>query len=207
MPRPSSNRTSSVSPGAIFRSFRPTRAIPRWNMRSISISRVIPLKRVVASFAGVKQLYRYYSHIYTILSYPWLIRKEFPKAQIMIGGGAFTAFADQLIEKLPEGTIGLLGEGEDAILKVIEGQSHRRRALHHQRRKDSQEGPAGLTGAARCPDRRSALPDLDFPAISRISSVNRSACSRSGAAPMTAPSVSIPILKANGSGIGRPRWS
>jgi radical SAM superfamily enzyme YgiQ (UPF0313 family) len=41
----------------------------------------------------------------------------------MIGGGAFTAFADQLIEKLPEGTIGILGEGEDAILKVIEGQS------------------------------------------------------------------------------------
>jgi radical SAM superfamily enzyme YgiQ (UPF0313 family) len=77
----------------------------------------------VASVQGVKQLYRYYSHIYTILSYPWLIRKEFPQSQIMIGGGAFTAFADQLIEKLPEGTIGLLGEGEDAILKVIEGRS------------------------------------------------------------------------------------
>ena len=82
-----------------------------------------PIKRVAASFAGLKQLYRYYSHIYTILSYPWLIRKEFPKSQIMIGGGAFTAFADQLIEKLPEGTIGLLGEGEDAILKLIEGRS------------------------------------------------------------------------------------
>ncbi|HEX5551051.1 MAG TPA: radical SAM protein, partial [Nitrospira sp.] len=82
-----------------------------------------PIKRVLASFAGVKQLYRYYNHIYTILSYPWLIRKEFPKTHIMIGGGAFTAFADQLIERLPEGTIGLLGEGEDAILKVIEGLS------------------------------------------------------------------------------------
>ncbi|MBI3806047.1 MAG: radical SAM protein [Nitrospirae bacterium] len=82
-----------------------------------------PLKRIAASFAGVKQLYRYYSHIRAALSYPWLIAKEFPKAQIMIGGGAFTAFADQLIQKLPEGTIGVLGEGEDAILKVIEGQS------------------------------------------------------------------------------------
>jgi len=82
-----------------------------------------PLKRVVASIEGVKQLYRYYRHIYTILSYPWLIRKEFPKAQIMIGGGAFTAFADQLIDKMPEGTLGLLGEGEDAILKLIEGRS------------------------------------------------------------------------------------
>lgn len=82
-----------------------------------------PLKRITASFAGVKQLYRYYSHIRAALSYPWLIAKEFPKAQIMIGGGAFTAFADQLIQKLPEGVIGILGEGEDAILKVIDGQS------------------------------------------------------------------------------------
>jgi radical SAM superfamily enzyme YgiQ (UPF0313 family) len=82
-----------------------------------------PIKRVAASFSGLTQLYRYYSHIRATLSYPWLISKEFPKAQIMIGGGAFTAFADQLIEKLPEGTIGILGEGEDAILKVIEGQS------------------------------------------------------------------------------------
>ncbi|MEK6802677.1 MAG: radical SAM protein [Nitrospirota bacterium] len=82
-----------------------------------------PIKRVAASFAGLKQLYRYYSHIRANLSYPWLIRKEFPTTQIMIGGGAFTAFADQLIEKLPEGTIGILGEGEDAILKVINGES------------------------------------------------------------------------------------
>ncbi|MGH7235760.1 MAG: B12-binding domain-containing radical SAM protein [Nitrospiraceae bacterium] len=82
-----------------------------------------PLKRVAASFQGLKQLYRYYSEIRVNLSYPWLIRKEFPQAQLMIGGGAFTAFADQLIEKLPDGTIGILGEGEDAILKVLQGQA------------------------------------------------------------------------------------
>lgn len=81
-----------------------------------------PLKRVAASFQGLKQLYRYYSDIRANLSYPWLIHKEFPKAKIMIGGGAFTAFADQLIEKLPEGVLGILGEGEDALIKVIDGQ-------------------------------------------------------------------------------------
>jgi radical SAM superfamily enzyme YgiQ (UPF0313 family) len=80
-----------------------------------------PLKRIVASIEGLKQLYRYYSGIRASLSYPWLIRKEFPHARLMVGGGAFTAFADQLIEKLPEGTLGILGEGEDAILKVLEG--------------------------------------------------------------------------------------
>ncbi|TAJ09837.1 MAG: radical SAM protein [Nitrospirae bacterium] len=82
-----------------------------------------PIKKIAASFQGVKQLYRYYNDIRTNLSYPWLIRNEFPQTQIMIGGGAFTAFADQLIEKLPEGTVGILGEGEDAILKMVEGRS------------------------------------------------------------------------------------
>ena len=107
-----------------------------------------PIKRVAASFAGLKQLYRYYSHIRANLSYPWLIRKEFPKSQIMIGGGAFTAFADQLIEKLPEGTIGILGEGEDAILKVVNGESleHERYIIRegNQTRKGQQGSPALL---------------------------------------------------------------
>ncbi len=81
-----------------------------------------PLKRIVASFQGLNHMYQYYRDIRNTLSYPWVIRKELPKAQIMIGGGAFTAFADQLVEKLPEGTIGILGEGEEAILKVVDGQ-------------------------------------------------------------------------------------
>ncbi|MCA9452164.1 MAG: radical SAM protein, partial [Nitrospira sp.] len=58
-----------------------------------------PLKRVVASFQGLQNLYRYYTDIRNNLSYPWLIQKEFPSIGMMIGGGAFTAFADQLIEK------------------------------------------------------------------------------------------------------------
>lgn len=82
-----------------------------------------PLKRLTASFQGLRNLYRYYQDIRLNLSYPWLIHREFPGARIMIGGGAFTAFADQLIDKLPEGTLGLLGEGEDAILKVLNGDS------------------------------------------------------------------------------------
>lgn len=80
-----------------------------------------PLKKIAASLSGVKSLYRYYSGIRASLAHAWLIRKTCPDAQIMIGGGAFGAFADQLIEKLPEGTIGILGEGEEAILKIVEG--------------------------------------------------------------------------------------
>ncbi len=82
-----------------------------------------PFKRMVASVQGLRNLYRYYTDIKHNLSYPWLIRTAFPAAKMMIGGGAFTAFADQLIEKLPEGIMGILGEGEDAILKVLNGES------------------------------------------------------------------------------------
>jgi radical SAM superfamily enzyme YgiQ (UPF0313 family) len=82
-----------------------------------------PLKKLTASFSGMRSLYRYYTGISINLSYAWLIRKTCPKSQIMIGGGAFGAFADQLIEKLPEGTIGILGEGETAVLKIVDGKS------------------------------------------------------------------------------------
>ena len=82
------------------------KATLRWSTRSIFILQAIPSSALSRRSQDCKQLYRYYSHIRAILSYPWLVRKEFPKAQIMIGGGAFTAFADQLIERLPEGTIG-----------------------------------------------------------------------------------------------------
>lgn len=82
-----------------------------------------PLKKLAASFAGVKSLYRYYSGIRANLAHAWLIRKTCPNAQIMIGGGAFGSFAEQLIVKLPEGTIGILGEGEEAVLKMVEGRS------------------------------------------------------------------------------------
>ncbi len=80
-----------------------------------------PLKRVSASFKGLQYLYAYYRDIRENLSYPHLIRQEFPKTSIMIGGGAFSVFARQLIGRLPEGVIGILGEGEEAIRKFIDG--------------------------------------------------------------------------------------
>ncbi len=80
-----------------------------------------PFKKLAASLAGLKSLYQYYAGIRANLAHAWLIRKICPDARIMIGGGAFGAFAEQLIEKLPEGTIGILGEGEEAVLKMVEG--------------------------------------------------------------------------------------
>lgn len=80
-----------------------------------------PLRRLEASVRGLSYLWTYYRGIQEALSYPWQIRRELPDAQLMIGGGAFSVFADQLIQRLPEGAIGILGEGEDAVLKLVEG--------------------------------------------------------------------------------------
>ena len=87
----------------------------------------------------------------------------------MIGGGAFTAFADQLIEKLPEGTIGILGEGEDAILKVIDGQPlDDERYILRENGRVSQRYEAGDRRLLDALDSRSAISHVRVSAISRI---------------------------------------
>ena len=80
-----------------------------------------PLKKLVASIKGLQYLWIYHRGIQENLSYPTLIRKKFPNRKIMVGGGAFSVFADQLINRLPEGTIGIIGEAEEALVKTIEG--------------------------------------------------------------------------------------
>ncbi|HEX9756847.1 MAG TPA: radical SAM protein [Nitrospiria bacterium] len=80
-----------------------------------------PIKRIGASLKGLQFLLSYYKGIRENLSYPWQIHRHFPEKKMMIGGGAFGVFAEQLIQRLPEGTIGILGEGEGAVLKMVEG--------------------------------------------------------------------------------------
>lgn len=79
-----------------------------------------PFKKLAASAKGLGYLWRYYRNIREALSFPWQVARRRPAARLMIGGGAFSVFADQLIRRLPAGTIGVLGEGEEAVLKVVE---------------------------------------------------------------------------------------
>ena len=58
--------------------------------------------------------------LYKNKSYIRLARKSRPGAQIVVGGTAFSCFPDELIRQLPEGVIGITGEGETAMLKVLE---------------------------------------------------------------------------------------
>ncbi len=82
-----------------------------------------PIKKFIASVKGLQYMWTYYQNIREILSYPWLARRTSPKSLLMIGGGAFSVFAEQLIPKLPTGMIGVIGEGEEAVLKAVEDRS------------------------------------------------------------------------------------
>ncbi len=83
-----------------------------------------PIKKIVSSFYGLKSLYQYYDNISESLSYPRQVSREFPDITRVIGGGAFNVFSEQVIDKLPEGTIGMIGEGESALLKIAEGKDY-----------------------------------------------------------------------------------
>ncbi len=80
-----------------------------------------PFKKAFASIKGLQYLWIYYRNIRQALSYPWLAYQTLPDSRLMIGGGAFSVFAEQLITKLPPSTIGVIGEGESAVIKAVEG--------------------------------------------------------------------------------------
>jgi len=82
-----------------------------------------PIKRVAASVEGIKHLWTYYRNLGEHFSYFNLARRECPGAQIIVGGGAFSVFAEQIIRRLPQGIVGIIGEGEDALLNLYEEKS------------------------------------------------------------------------------------
>lgn len=55
----------------------------------------------------------------------FLIRQTYQMrrgTKILVGGPGFSIFSEEIIQELPEGIIGVVGEGEDAIVKLLQGQ-------------------------------------------------------------------------------------
>ncbi|MFQ5589036.1 MAG: B12-binding domain-containing radical SAM protein [Nitrospiria bacterium] len=82
-----------------------------------------PFKKAVAAVQGLRALWLYYNNLREHFTYFDLIAKKHPSLQMMVGGGAFSVFSKEVIRRLPEGVIGIIGEGEDALLHLYEGQS------------------------------------------------------------------------------------
>ena len=80
-----------------------------------------PLERIQAAAAGLRMIWGYQNQIREKIS---LIRRTadaFPERQVVVGGGAFSVFPEQVIRRLPSGVIGVIGEGEDALLALLRG--------------------------------------------------------------------------------------
>ncbi len=78
-------------------------------------------KKFLAGFKGISMILTYENHLKEKL---YLIRKTismFPDRVYVIGGGAFSVFHKEIINSLPEGVIGVIGEGEDVIVSLVDG--------------------------------------------------------------------------------------
>lgn len=85
-----------------------------------------PLKKIMAGVRGLGMLFTYENRIKEKF---YLLKKTvaaFPGKTILVGGGAFSVFSKEIMESLPEGVIGVIGEGEDALLAVIDGKDIKR---------------------------------------------------------------------------------
>jgi radical SAM superfamily enzyme YgiQ (UPF0313 family) len=79
------------------------------------------IKRIRASFKGLEYIYRYRSVLTENLGYIRYVHKGYPGKRLILGGGAPSVFSKQIIRMLPEGVTCIMGEGEEALLKIMEG--------------------------------------------------------------------------------------
>jgi radical SAM superfamily enzyme YgiQ (UPF0313 family) len=77
--------------------------------------------KVRAAYTAGRLILDYVRQLHQNKSYIHLAGKVSPGARLVVGGTAFSCYPEQLMRQLPEGTIGVVGEGERAILAIIEG--------------------------------------------------------------------------------------
>ncbi len=80
-----------------------------------------PIKRARSAFSGLRMVLDYNDRVKRNFSLIHLVNRKFPKKKIWAGGPAFGLFLDLMAERLPEGAVAIGGEGESAILKLIDG--------------------------------------------------------------------------------------
>jgi len=79
------------------------------------------VKKLLASFSGLKMVAAYHANLRENLGHIKSLAKRYPDKKILLGGGAFSVFHEQLTKKLPKGVIGVIGEGEQAMSALIDG--------------------------------------------------------------------------------------
>ena len=104
-----------------------------------------PLRRLKAAFGGLGILCEYMANRINNFRYRRLVRRMLPQARIVVGGTAVSVFGPYVAEHCPPETFVVVGEGQDAMLSVVEGHPeplgevyHKDRSgkIHHYRRQE-----------------------------------------------------------------------
>lgn len=82
-----------------------------------------PLGRLKAAFFGMRALAAQMNATQEILGYINTIARDYD-SRVIVGGPAFGLFPEQLIRRMEEGVLGIIGEGENAMLKIAGGASN-----------------------------------------------------------------------------------
>jgi radical SAM superfamily enzyme YgiQ (UPF0313 family) len=83
-----------------------------------------PLTKAKAALAGIRSILDYQSRIGENLGYIQDVAGWF-EGRILVGGPAFSVFPEHIIRRLKEGILGVIGEGEHVLVRVLMGQENR----------------------------------------------------------------------------------
>ncbi len=82
-----------------------------------------PHRRIKAAFDGLSIIYEYFSNRVNNFRYLKLVRRMLPQARIVVGGTAVSIFGEYVAKQCPTDTYVVVGEGQDSMLSVIEGEA------------------------------------------------------------------------------------
>lgn len=80
-----------------------------------------PLRRLKAAWDAVGIIWDYAASRLRNFAYLHLVRRMLPEARIVVGGTAVSIFGKYVAEKCPTNTVVVVGEGEPAMLSVVDG--------------------------------------------------------------------------------------
>jgi len=80
-----------------------------------------PLRRVAAAWSALRIIGDYVGARLANFGYFRLVRRLLPAARIVVGGTAVSIFAKHVVEHCPTDTVVTVGEGEDAMLSIVDG--------------------------------------------------------------------------------------
>ncbi|MEK6537599.1 MAG: radical SAM protein, partial [Nitrospirota bacterium] len=78
-------------------------------------------KKLQAGIKGLSMVFTYENHLKEKIRLIKKTIKNYPDKTYVIGGGAFSVFHNEIIKNLPDGVVGVIGEGEDVLVSLIDG--------------------------------------------------------------------------------------